>query len=561
MSTQPLNFSDLGAKPVAKPLDFSDLGGKPVSGGSTTGQTRKPSIWERMGFPGPDAAAPLAAGEQAGPSGEGGPGEMLMSGLSKASREAGKMYYEQGPKQMGSGVMDVTRGDIARGGSKIIRGGMVTALPLAPEAIATNPIMAARAVAGGYVGSKFGESVAEVSGANPEQKQFAGDIGNLAGGFAAASGLPRALFETAAKNAMNEVATSVSGSLDPDVVGLISPRLAHLMRIAKNVAEVAKSPVEGTAAGPVPSGEIAPSPYRLSGNQIVNPTTVTPRRILGADRMLTEGGPEIVPPEEVSPAPYRLAGKQIVDATTVTPRRVLGPERQLNAAPQAAQVTAKPSGISQPTVPNATYLRPDVKSLSQQPPAAPKPNLLSGIREHEFLLKVQDELNRQGGDEQAQAEIDKWIEAHNQQAPGAKNPAKASFEAQKAAAESKAKAVSGEPEQGGHAGGGVTSVEELNRPGSNYVVSKSGQLTYHGKAFDPGGIPPGSTHVTALPDGTIRVNAGPKLNPAQEMALKAALPKRPAAVPRVPTSDADMEELLMQSLQQVKARKAQAGAD
>lgn len=30
MSTQPLDFSDLGAKPVSKPLDFSDLGAKPV---------------------------------------------------------------------------------------------------------------------------------------------------------------------------------------------------------------------------------------------------------------------------------------------------------------------------------------------------------------------------------------------------------------------------------------------------------------------------------------------------------------------------------------------------
>jgi hypothetical protein len=44
MATQPLDFSDLGAKPVAQPspngrpdspLDFSDLGGKRVSAGST----------------------------------------------------------------------------------------------------------------------------------------------------------------------------------------------------------------------------------------------------------------------------------------------------------------------------------------------------------------------------------------------------------------------------------------------------------------------------------------------------------------------------------------------
>ena len=80
--------------------------------------------------------------------------------------------------------------------------------------------------------------------------------------------------------------------------------------------------------------------------------------------------------------------------------------------------------------------------------------------------------------------------------------------------------------QGGHAGNAVSSVEELSRPGTNYVVSKSGALTYHGKSFAPESIPSGSTHVTALPDGTLRVNAGPKLNPAQELALRKALPKQ-----------------------------------
>lgn len=118
------------------------------------------------------------------------------------------------------------------------------------------------------------------------------------------------------------------------------------------------------------------------------------------------------------------------------------------------------------------------------------------------------------------------------------------------------KAGSQVAEQGGHAGGAVTSAEELSRPGTNYVVSKSGQLTYHGKAFSPEATPNGASHVTALPDGTLRVNAGPKLNPAQEMALKKALPE----APRVPTSDADMMDLLMQSIQKVKGRAKSAKA-
>lgn len=77
--------------------------------------------------------------------------------------------------------------------------------------------------------------------------------------------------------------------------------------------------------------------------------------------------------------------------------------------------------------------------------------------------------------------------------------------------------------QGGHAGGGVSSVEELNRPGVNYVVSKGGNLTYQGKSFDPGSTPPGATHVTVLPNGQFRVNAGPQLTPGQGLALKRAM--------------------------------------
>jgi len=80
------------------------------------------------------------------------------------------------------------------------------------------------------------------------------------------------------------------------------------------------------------------------------------------------------------------------------------------------------------------------------------------------------------------------------------------------------------PGQGGHAGGGVASVEELARPGVNYTVSKSGDLTYHGKSFDPGSTPKGGAHVTALPDGTLRVNEG-TLTPQMEKSIRDALRK------------------------------------
>lgn len=79
--------------------------------------------------------------------------------------------------------------------------------------------------------------------------------------------------------------------------------------------------------------------------------------------------------------------------------------------------------------------------------------------------------------------------------------------------------------QGGHAGNGVSSVEELNRSGTNYTVSKGGQVSYHGKSFAPESTPNGASHVTVLSDGSFRINAGQTLTPGQELALKNALKK------------------------------------
>lgn len=67
------------------------------------------------------------------------------------------------------------------------------------------------------------------------------------------------------------------------------------------------------------------------------------------------------------------------------------------------------------------------------------------------------------------------------------------------------------------------SQEELSRQGKNYVVSNTGQVTYHGKQFDPGSTSSGSTHVTVLPSGEIRVNQGQQLTPLQQKKLQQAL--------------------------------------
>ena len=78
-------------------------------------------------------------------------------------------------------------------------------------------------------------------------------------------------------------------------------------------------------------------------------------------------------------------------------------------------------------------------------------------------------------------------------------------------------------EQGGHAGGGVSSEEELARPGKHYIVDKHGRVSYHGKSFAPEETPPGGAHVTVKPNGDFQVNAGTLTESMKSSLAKAVL--------------------------------------
>jgi len=78
--------------------------------------------------------------------------------------------------------------------------------------------------------------------------------------------------------------------------------------------------------------------------------------------------------------------------------------------------------------------------------------------------------------------------------------------------------------QGGHAGNTVSSIEEITRPGTNYIVHKNGNITYHGKSFAPEETPRGGAHVTVLPNGNVRVNEG-VMSDIMHIHLKRALKK------------------------------------
>jgi hypothetical protein len=91
--------------------------------------------------------------------------------------------------QMGGGIADIFRGNVAKGGHKVIQGAGSATLPalpfLAPLA-AANPGVLARVVGGGAVGQTIGQKGASLLGANPDQAALAGDVAGIAGGYGGA---------------------------------------------------------------------------------------------------------------------------------------------------------------------------------------------------------------------------------------------------------------------------------------------------------------------------------------------------------------------------------------
>ncbi len=87
--------------------------------------------------------------------------------------------------ELGGGAADIGRGNVARGAHRMISGAGAATLPAMPFVAAAAPVPLAKAVAGGYLGSKVGSTGAELLGATPDQADVAGDIGGIAGGYGA----------------------------------------------------------------------------------------------------------------------------------------------------------------------------------------------------------------------------------------------------------------------------------------------------------------------------------------------------------------------------------------
>lgn len=452
-----------------------------------------------------------------------------------------------------SNAIDAAKsGQYSKAANEGIKAGSLIAAPLLPESIAAAPLTAARVVAGGYIANKAGQAVASGAGATPDQAELAGNVTGLIGGAGAGTGAIRAFLETPAKAALGKMASAADGVVSDDVLGMISPRALHGLKMLRAAAKVAGSSEDSAGLSAIVKGH---QEQIGSLEELLNDA-------LSKANALPPEGPTAkaidVPDLRVQPA--QQAPQNLMEARKAAFQRarqqggafeVVPPER---VTPAAASSTPNGALYNEPIPEQSAQDIYRAKFLQQ---SQPKPTLIDQLKQWDQIRQIHSQLEDQIG--KGQDEIQSWMDEHNQEAPGAKPTgaaatAKARFDAARAAAESKANAIETDAPQGGHAGNGVSSVEELSRPGKNYVVTKSGALTYQGKSFAPESTPNGATHVTVLPDGSFRVNAGPQLNPSQTAALK-------ASQPRVPTSDEDMESLLMKSIQNAQAKRSAKAGD
>lgn len=168
MATSPVTLDFTKAQPIT--LDFSkaELLNK---------KSEEPGWWEHL--------KAILAPRQV-PRTDMGPHVNSLPGSFEGHPENVGEYIPASVGEMAGGASDIASGDIAKGAHRVISGVGNALLPAAPFAAAGAPLVAARAAAGGVIGSKAASGGAELLGATPDQATLAGDIGGLVGGYGGA---------------------------------------------------------------------------------------------------------------------------------------------------------------------------------------------------------------------------------------------------------------------------------------------------------------------------------------------------------------------------------------
>jgi len=235
-------------------------------------------------------------------------GKVGMPGSSEGSGLAGSLSdWDEGSfGEIGGGVKDILSGNVARGLHRIISGGGTLTLPVAAIAAPAAPLTAAGSLVGGVAGGKLAQTGATALGATPDQAALAGDVGGIVGGVAGggiAAGVKPAL------NAVGKTATAVGDSLDPDLVGLVSPRAAHALRLANKVGKVATK-LGGEAAPEAAAAELDATGQNRPYAGAARPTQAE-LDATGENKAFAGGVDEPRPAKPVTPA--AVARGQAVD--------------------------------------------------------------------------------------------------------------------------------------------------------------------------------------------------------------------------------------------------------
>lgn len=322
----------------------------------------KPGIWSSIknAFTGP--MGPGASIPELKKSYQDKGGKVEMPGSFEGHPENVGEYVPATAGRAAEGAVDMSRGNYAMGLHKEVQAVGNAVAPMAPFFVAAAPVAAGRAAVGGYLGSKAGTGIAHAAGATDDQAALAGDVGGAVGGYAGVK-LP------AAGRPVTSLIKNTAGKIDPDVLGIVSPRAAHVVRLANRVGNaVSKVSAPGVdipggvpPTGPYPAPQSAP--YSVSGANLTEPATVTPRQVLPPSRRLNAVNPDpyTPAPAEPAPAPYRMGRGDVPQAQTVTPRQAIGPERQLGTgeiAPEPPQaLTPAPLKAQTPAAAQAEILK------------------------------------------------------------------------------------------------------------------------------------------------------------------------------------------------------------
>jgi len=398
VSTQPLDFSDLGAKPVSKPLDFSDLGGRPVSTPSV--DKPKMSLWEQ-GRQSYEAQKNLPVNQRTqsnlGSSFEGHPENIGEYGVATGGRAA-------------EGAVDISRGNYAMGANKLLQAGGNAIAPMAPLMAASAPVMAARAVAGGYVGQKVAGAGAQIAGATPDQQALSENLGNLVGGFTAASGLPRALLQTPIKNLIAK-----NPEMLETMLKVLEPRKTAIKILHEQLGKALDVQGASTAAA-AETGIADPAEVLKAGGAApqagFNDTTQTYVR---PNKMGTPQGIQdmLAAAKAGEPVSNRVDAHKV--SKTAIGQAINEPAYLSQEPPAPAPKNPK---LEMPVV------NPDKQpAVNPNRPTSPDPDALAKanrtikeLRDWQRIRDIHDQIEKQLG--AGQEELNGWIKGHNQQAAG-----------------------------------------------------------------------------------------------------------------------------------------------